>query len=331
MNIKRLIIISASVLVALFAVSCKEDDPESLPYLEGVPTFYLPAFGLPGETFTFKSAGCFPDREDEKTVVHYYWMASPVVTDRDTTDVFSFTLPDDLCRVTVTCSSFAEGYYGTTTSKEIVVISADRENGSIKGKPFDPQKDFVFTDPRDGREYWCTTIGGLDWFKENLAWLGTGHTLQDCEETAGLFGNYYTWEEAMTACPDGWRVSSRQDWVDAAKAATGQDFGLDDNMYDIAGHFMGNISFNGERMWDYWPGVRITDDLGLSLMPVGYAVIGDQATFKSMYNYSVLWTSDDNGDDAYYRYIYVERPDFMIGCTGKTSFGASVRCVRDHQ
>lgn len=136
----------------------------------------------------------------------------------------------------------------------------------------------------------------------------------------------------MKACPDGWRVSSRQDWADAAKSVTGQDYALDANMYDVAGYFMGNILFNGERMWAYWPKVNITDELGLAIMPVGYAIVGETASFKSMYDYAAIWTSDENGeDDAYYRYIFVEQPDIMLGCTDKTSFAASVRCVRDHQ
>lgn len=332
MNIKRLILISVSVLALVCSVSCKKEEEETKPYLIGNPVFDLPAFGLPGDTFTFKSKGCMAEDSKKDSQIGYYWMAPPVRTDRDTTMEYTFTLPDSLCTVKVSCYSFSPDYYGTSTTKTITVISADREQGSIKGKTFDPKRDFVFTDPRDGRGYWCTTIGSTDWFKENLAWLGSGHTLQDCDETAGVFGNYYSWDEAMTACPEGWRVASRQDWADAAKSVTGLDYSLDENMYDVAGAFMGNIMFNGERMWAYWPDVTISDELGLALMPSGYGVIGERTEFKAMYEYAAVWTSDESGSDrAFYRYIFVERPDFMIGTTDRDSFAASVRCVRDHQ
>ena len=327
MNIKRFLTIGLVALTAFFIASCKEEDVEYLS-LTGAPDFSLPAYGIAGQSFTFTASGVTDDDGNE---VKYYWSASPIQTAKDTVNTYTVTLTDTLCTVTVTCTAYADGYYTSSTSRSISIISADRENGSIKGKTFDTGKDVMFTDPRDGFTYWCTTIGDKLWFKENLAYTGCGHALEGCDVTAPLFGMYYTWEEARTACPQGWRVSSLQDWVDAATAVSNQAIGPKDTFYSMAGYFMGDLYFNDEKMWEYWPQVKLTNSSGLSLMPAGYANIGESSPeFDEMYNYSAVWTADEKDEDlAYYRYIYVEKPDVMLGCASKSSFGASVRCVKD--
>ena len=331
MKFSKLLLIAAA-LCAVSVISCKKDpENETLPYLTGEPEFYLPPYCEAGETFSFTAKGV---TDDDGNPVNYYWSASPVITKRDTSLTFSFTVPDTLCTITVTCGAFEEGYYGSITTKSTSVIKCSRENGSLTGILFDAGKDFVFKDARDGHEYWCTTVGDKDWFKENLAYEHYGKPIDNCLVTSGLFGMFYSWEEAVAACPDGWRVSSLQDWADAAKAMTGTEFDTGNQMYSVAGDFMGDIYFNGSKMWDYWPDVKITNKGGLCMMPLGYAVIGDNgnASFESLNGYAVFWTGDEKDESqAYYRYIYEEKPDVCLGASDKKSFAASVRCVRDHQ
>ena len=331
MRFSKLLIIAAT-LFTVSLVSCKKDEEtESLPYLTGVPEFDLPNYGKPGDSFSFTAKGV---TDDDGNPVNYYWYASPVITARDTSLSFSFSIPDSLCTITVTCGAFADGYYGRTTTKDIIVVRPGKEGGSISGLLFDIEKDFTFTDSRDGHEYWCTTIGEKDWFMENLAFEGCGSPLDNCAATSGLFGMFYTWDEAVASCPEGWRVSTLQDWADAAKTATGTDYDPGKHMYSIAGDFMGDISLNGEKLWEYWPDVKITNKTGLYMIPLGYAVINEngRASFDSLNGYSVFWTADEKDEDqAYYRYIYEEKPDVLLGTAGKKSFAASVRCVRDHE
>ena len=332
MRSNRILIIGAALL-ALVSTSCKKDkEEEMLPYLTGTPEIDLPLYGKAGDTFTFTGHGVKDD--DGKAPDGYYWYVSPILPDKDTSNTFKFTIPDTLCTITVTCGAFRDGYYSTTNSKSLTIVNDDRTNGSLKGNQFDAAKDFVFTDSRDGHEYWCTTIGGTDWFKDNLAYGNAGYPLENCTATKGLFGLFYTWEDAMVACPDGWRVSSLKDWAEAAKAMTGKDYDTATTMSGVAVDFMGDIRFNGEKMWEYWPDVNITNKSGLNLMPTGYAISSgkEKAKFESMNGYSVYWTSDTNDEGkAYYRYIYEEQPDMMVGSTEKNSFAATVRCVRDHE
>jgi len=56
----------------------------------------------------------------------------------------------------------------------------------------------IFVDDRDNREYKIKDIGsGVIWFMEDLAYNAK---------------TKYTWTEANTACPTGWRLPSDADW-----------------------------------------------------------------------------------------------------------------------
>ena len=93
---------------------------------------------------------------------------------------------------------------------------------------------------------------------------------------------------------------------------------------------MVNASFNGNRMWEFWPEVKITNSSRFSAIPAGYAVVeGDQSTFKGFDNYAFFWTSDTvSADMAVARYIYVDKPEVYAGEFGKNSIRATVRCVK---
>ncbi len=57
----------------------------------------------------------------------------------------------------------------------------------------------IFVDDRDGREYKIKDIGnGVVWFMEDLAYNSK---------------TKYTWTEAQTVCPSGWRLPSGADWI----------------------------------------------------------------------------------------------------------------------
>lgn len=80
---------------------------------------------------------------------------------------------------------------------------------------------FTFKDSRDGKEYTAFRINGVEWMGENLR-----HKTKDsyCYDERGMgcndFGRLYTWDEAMNACPAGWRLPNRSEW-DSLIAWTG--------------------------------------------------------------------------------------------------------------
>ena len=159
-----------------------------------------------------------------------------------------------------------------------------------------------------------------------------------------VFGRYYSYEEAVTACPEGWTLPTSEDWDALVKAAEEMK-----GSKTVAAALMANADFNDTRMWEYWPEIGdITNESGISMIPVGYAMLGQKdanadntdpnleftyptASFKGYKEYAVFWTADKvDGEEgmAYYKYFINKLPDLMTGKADMGTFGASVRCVR---
>ena len=93
---------------------------------------------------------------------------------------------------------------------------------------------------------------------------------------------------------------------------------------------MGDLYFNGAKMWEYWREVKITDELRLSVMPVGYGRVEDNScVFDGLYTYAAFWTADEADGQGVCRYIYQDKDILYRGLMPKTDFAASVRCVKE--
>lgn len=333
--------ISLLALVALATVlqSCKKDSEEdSRSYLSGSLSFSLPTYVEPGYTKTFMIDTLMTlSREDGGGIGYYIGNAYTDVADTlvlgDGTILehyYTFTAPDEMLTSTIRLAAFTEDklYYGSTQTATYTVVKSGLDGkGSITGFVYeDPQPSF--TDARDGKTYLYTTIGGTDWMRQNLAWEGSGAPYMDCGAMSDIFGRYYTWEEASTACPEGWRLPSDEDWT-ALGRALGSETSPRSDINGLAGALMQNLYFNETRMWEFWPEVKITDKSGLSIMPAGYATLSEgRYAFDQLYSYATIWSSDSDDDSAYLRYIYQDKNILYCAPFSKTDFAASVRCVR---
>lgn len=326
---------------ALLAFSCKEKEEETTTnYFSGSLKFDIPSYVNKGQSFDLVPSGA--KREDGGDYTVYWKLISDDsrISLTDTTKLsteskdgrYKLVVPDTLCTFTVTCYYSAKGYSSSSCSKKFVVVDSDRENGSLKGLQL-RSGDFVFVDARDGMKYNCTTIGKTDWFRENLAYAAKGKAFFDSEAMSKVAGRFYTWTDAKSACPMGWRLPSQQDWMDAAKAAGAEISDKNSTFKGAAGLFMEDVYFNGSKMWEFWPDVKVTNKTGISLFPFGYALVeGSDYSFRNYVDYSAHWTADEMDDDfAFYRYVYVKNPDLFCGNAAKDGFAAQVRCVRDRQ
>lgn len=343
-KIISLFIIAASVMAA---VSCKKDDDSTaLPSLGGALSFYAPLFIEPGQTLTMTPSGV-EHPEDEG--LGYYWTVSPVMDDMDTTRLqnglspeglesdgsFTYTFPDSLGVYTVRAYAFAEGYTGKSAERVVTTVKPGLD-GSLTNTGIKAGDSHITV---DGHDYYYCQIGDLEWFRNNLGRTTGGAPYSNAEIMTHVFGRFYNYEDAVNACPEGWRLPAEEDWI-ALGAAMGSSAEKYGTVTGVAARLMADAQFNGITMWDYWPAVgTITNASKFSAVPAGYMNLGDEvdgaypeANSYGVYEYAAFWTADSvEGDDsmAYYRYIVGNQPDLFITKGDKKNFGASVRCVRD--
>ena len=338
---------------ALAFISCDKDEDEGtiLPALHGNLNFTVPEYVLQDATVKMTPRGAVHPDEKE---LGYYWKVLTPMPDPDTTryengldrygnpsdGTKEFTFPDTLKTYSVVCYAYASGYSYTSKTKAVTVVKGGID-GSITGlglasKPADMGYPYV-------------SIGDTDWMCRNMSAAEAGAPYASCKAMDDVFGRYYSYEEALTICPEGWELPTDADWTALAKAAGATD--ADEAHSDIKGvaaALMGDGAFNGELLWEYYPEVGdITNATGMSIIPVGYAMLNTKdedaevnqfieytypnAQFKGYRNYAAFWTADKVENEegmAYYRYLIATQPDLIIGKTSTTSFGASVRCIR---
>ena len=326
------------IAVALFAVlaifSCKKTEETVLSEsFSGSLKFRIPDFITPGEEYDLTPSGAFTaDGSD----FGYYWTVNPTATQRDTLrrigddasvdGTLHFVVPDTLCQLTISCTVFASGYYNYTYSAKPNVISDE----SLTGIEISSSTGGIFKDSRDNTDYLYNNVDGVDWICSNLEYANVGVPYESCEAARTLFGQFYTWDEASQACPEGWRLPSVDEWM----ALCGGDFA------GAAGSLMVDAYLNNERMWEYWPDVNITNETLFTALPIGYATLAEKKDlgdglalydyfFIGKNSYAAFWTSTPYDEDqAVYVYLNDKTPDVMMASASRSMFAASVRCVR---
>ncbi|MBR3075963.1 MAG: hypothetical protein IKH11_09470 [Bacteroidales bacterium] len=339
MKFKLFIILVSALILGVLAPSCKEKEITK-EYMKGSleVKHNMPRYVCPGQKYSFTAGGVTaPDGTD----VGYSFSFAPTGL-RDTlkngSSSFLFVVPDTLGTFTLNYNAFpvqsSEKYYTTSGSYSFVIVSDNQEHGSISGVSGHSGDELVTI---DGRYYYLSESMGARWLQSNLSVIKEdesgnevfGRSYENSSAMKNVFGAYYTWEEALTACPAGWRLPSEADWVDLLKAV-GAPAGLSPFQDSPcgAGKLMAKASFNRTPMWDYYRGVDI-QDVTFSAIPVGYAMeTGQTYVFYGYSKYACFWTSEEYGGKAVYRYIHEETDNVFVGTADKHNFAASVRCVK---
>ncbi len=339
----RLLMIAGAFLAL---ASCKdEEETESKPYLSGTLKFDVDAFVRPNQFAKMTPRGL---SHQEGKGIGYFWKVTPGMTSSDTTrfedglgqdgkesdGTYAYEFKDSLGTYTVTCAAFAKGYTTSYTSIYVTVVQPGLD-GSISGTGIQKGDNSI---KEAGIDYYYTSHNGLDWMRNNLANPAFGASYANSEAISEVLGRYYSHEEAVNACPDGWRLPTDAEWRELAESLNPESRTEGFNTIPgIAADLMGDVQFNGKTMWEYWPTVgEITNKGKIAVIPGGYSNLGEKkdgkyptASFTGIYEYAAFWTADTTEDGmAYYRYLYCDQPDMFIGKGDTKTFGAHVRCVR---
>ena len=329
--------------------ACKKDKDDTIPpSLDGSLNFQVPEYVAQKAVVKMTPSGLsHPDGKG----IGYCWTVRTTMPDADTTRYengldkygnpsdgsITFTFSDTVKTYNISCIAFAEGYTASNKARTSTVVKGGI-NGSITGLGLSS----AMTTTIAGKEYHYVTVGNTDWMCRNIEDTSAGIPYLNCKAMSDVFGRYYTYEEALGICPEGWKLPTDADWTALAVNA-GAD-SPDEPYADIKGvaaALMGNAHFNDSPMWEYWPEVGVkTNSSNMSVIPAGFANLGVReadGSYKDVesngvYEYATFWTADKDEDGmAYYRYLICDQPDMMISKGDPKAFGASVRCVRDAQ
>ena len=313
-------------LVLLSLLSCKkaEEEEETHESMSGTVTFDVPYYVLKGETVTMTASGIFYPRE-----VTYRWYLTGIYTDTLSRRTITVQFPDSLGVFAVMAQAIASDFYTSSTTQAVTTIDTTW-GSSLTGLQRSAQS---IEDVRDGHVYGYVTAGDRDWFTQNLAWQGTGVPFRSSPATAGMFGSFYTWNEAMSGdvCPEGWRVPTHADWESLAAVLNGgRALPFVDNWAGLGVKASADAYLNKERMWPYSPDNAHTNDIGWNALPLGFTFAGTN-DFSGLNAYGCWWSATEkDAAQAFYRYIWYDLGDFPMAYTDKDDMRASIRCVRMH-
>lgn len=127
------------------------------------------------------------------------------------------------------------------------------------------------TDNRDRIKYTTVDINGVRWMAENLNY--SLDSCKSCVVVAGLpksGGLFYSWEEAVKACPSGWRLPTRSEWQGLIDY-----FGSD----SAAAFHLKSESSSWEE--------KGSDSVGFSALPAGYYNVSNGGNVRE--NMSASW------------------------------------------
>ena len=336
MDFRKLLLIP--LLCGLVFTSCGDDEEETYFSFEGdLETIEeIPSYALPGEVITITPYGVRKSSEDpDNPTITYSFLFTPGNTVRDTATSYTFTIPDTLCTAKIQVFASAPGYTTSSSERSIGIVKPGESLTNLVDNP----EGGTFTDPRDSRTYPYTTIAGLDWMTRNLAYCEFGKAYKGIKESGyeamtDIFGMYYTWPEAMKACPEGWRIPSEEEWTAMCQTLTDATLTPYKPFPDLAGKLMANGYLNSERLWIYYTVCKPQPEASyMNFLPTGYATInGTEYTFDYTLGFAAYWTSSEaDADQAFCRYLYnnEKNADVLAHPLYKNYIATPVRCVRD--
>lgn len=189
------------------------------------------------------------------------------------------------------------------------------------------------TDKRDGQVYKTVEIAGKTWMAENLRFSFNDESKNQCyayDDEDGtqcrLFGQLYTHQAALSACPEGWHLSTLEEWWSV---------------------FDSTFSESDLMLADGWAKCDIewlnTSELGI----VAAGALEDEGNgypvSKGRNYYAFFWTPQGKGrgtseSNAYYFQLHTANP--VKGTSSSVEMGEesitkepvyfSVRCVQDY-
>jgi len=201
-------------------------------------------------------------------------------------------------------------------SKNIVSESSDEDTniGMQDKKQITIVHEFgSFTDPRDNKSYKTIKIGKQTWFAENLNFESENSKVyKNKPELSKVYGRLYTWEDALSSCPDGWQIPDYYDWDELINYLGG---------YGVAG---GKLIFPGNGL----PQTTGSDTDNKGGFYALYGGMSMDKTFVSLKRKAYFWSADEYDVDNAWRYALYSYDESVNKHYREKSLFFSVRCIQ---
>lgn len=203
-------------------------------------------------------------------------------------------------------------FSGTTYKVEQAFSEEPSNTPADSSETSDAEDSSELTDSRDGKVYKTVQIGETIWMAENLNYEFEDGAQSWCnkneEENCEKYGRLYTLSAAKTACPDGWRLPSLEEWPEK-----------------------GNGGFDGFIDYAAVGWGRGADKYGFAVLPAGEYL----AEYKEFYepgSFAHFWTSTiDALNHNCPKSVEVANGSSgtVAVCADNENDGYSVRCIKD--
>jgi len=179
-----------------------------------------------------------------------------------------------------------------------------------------------FCDVRDSKTYVQVTISSQTWMAENLNYAsggkcGNGSTTSDGNtSTCNTYGRLYNWNTAISVCPAGWHLPSKDEW-EQLLASVGK-----------------NVSGTMLKTKSGWEAATNAgngnDQFGFSALPSGTAT-SDGSNFSGIGSNTYWWSATEGTttSTATAVYLYNTTNDVRFDTYGRGTY-FSVRCIKNN-
>jgi len=122
------------------------------------------------------------------------------------------------------------GTFGAVYLSDFLRTSREEEKHNLSNKG-------TFTDERDGEIYtWVHLKDGKKWMSKNLNFeMNDSWCYDDKLSNCATYGRLYTWHAALSACPEGWRLPTDDEWWEMTSYYGGAYSGLKNNIEENSG------------------------------------------------------------------------------------------------
>ena len=172
-----------------------------------------------------------------------------------------------------------------------------------------------FTDSRDGQSYDVVKIGDLTWMAENLNFETAGSFCPEGDaRNCKRLGRLYSWAEAKSVCPDGWRLPTKEDFEALVAAQS-------------SSHSRAGTALKSRDGW--FKKGNGSDVVGFRALPAGYR--GADSKFDGIGGYAYFWSVTEDPENresnAFYLFLSFSSDAASINAFAKEDY-RSVRCVK---